>query len=187
MINPELATLLSKASAGDKASLDTVFTVVYPALKNIARGYLHREMRNATLQPTALVNEAYLKLVATDGYSWNDRKHFLTLAARAMRQVLVDYARLRSAGKRGAEAEKISYLTEQMPLPAADTDQLLRLNDALATLEAHSPRQAGLVNLRYFAGLSIEEAAGVLNISPATAKRDWSVARLWLLDELKES
>ncbi|MDL2354258.1 MAG: ECF-type sigma factor [Pseudomonadota bacterium] len=187
MINTELATLFSKASAGDKPSLDTVFTVVYPSLKNIARGYLHREMRNYTLQPTALVNEAYLKLVSTEGYSWNDQKHFLTLAARSMRQVLVDYARLRNAGKRGPEAEKIAYLTEQMRLPAGDTDQLLRLNDALAALEVQSPRQASLVNLRYFAGLSIEEAAEVLDISLATAKRDWSVARLWLLYELEES
>ncbi len=186
MINSELAALFTKAAAGDKPALDTVFTVVYPSLKNIARGYLYREARNATLQPTALVNEAYLKLVASEELSWTDRKHFLTLAARSMRQVLVDYARMRNCDKRGPEVEKIQYLTEQMDLPAEDTDQLLRLNDALAALEQHAPRQASLVNLRYFAGLSIEEAAEVLDISQATAKRDWSLARLWLLYELEE-
>ncbi|WP_267874674.1 sigma-70 family RNA polymerase sigma factor [Massilia glaciei] len=186
MIKPDLAALFVKASSGDKPSLDTVFSVVYPALKKIARGYLYSESRNNTLQPTALVNEAYLKLVSTDDLGWEDRKHFLTLAARSMRQVLVDYARARNADKRGADAEKIPYLTEQMPLPPCDTEQLVKLNDALATLENVAPRQASLVNLRYFAGLSIEETAEVLDISPATAKRDWSVARLWLLYELEE-
>lgn len=178
----DIDTLFQQASLGDRAALDTVFAVVYPTLKQIARGYLYGEVHNQTLQPTALVNEAYLKLVAASELDWEDRRHFLTLAARSMRQVLVDYARARNAGKR--DVEKIPLLTEQLPELPDDAETLLQLDDALSALERSEPRQAQLVQLRYFAGLSIEEAAGVLDISPATAKRDWSVARLWLLHEL---
>ncbi|MES2152201.1 MAG: ECF-type sigma factor [Pseudomonadota bacterium] len=184
MIKSDIDSLFLQASGGDRAALDKVFAVVYPSLKKIARGYLYAELRNQTLQATALVNETYLKLAGTGSLSWEDRKHFLTIAARSMRQVLVDYARARNADKRAPGAERVPLLTQVLPEMPEDAHQLLALEEALCTLERNEPRHAMLVNLRYFAGLSIEEAASVLDISPATAKRDWTVARLWLLHEL---
>lgn len=184
MIDADIDLLFQQASSGDRAALDSVFGVVYPALKKIARGYLYGELRNATLQATALVNETYLKLASTGTLSWEDRQHFLTIAARAMRQVLVDYARARNADKRAPDCERVPLLTQVLPELPEDAGRLLALEDALCTLERTEPRHAMLVNLRYFAGLSIEEAAAVLDISPATAKRDWTIARLWLLHEL---
>lgn len=183
--NDDLETLFLKASEGDKSALDQVFAVVYPTLKKIARGYLYSEGKNQTLQATALVNEVYLKLSATYKLKWEDRKHFLVIAARSMRHVLVDYARVRNADKRGAGAEKIQLVTQHM-CEVDDSDQhLIDLDHALETLEKIEPRQAMVVNMRYFAGLSIEETAQALSISAATAKRDWTVARLWLLHELE--
>ena len=185
MQNNDLETLILKASEGDKTALDQVFAVVYPTLKKIAHGYLYSEGKNQTLQATALVNEVYLKLAATYKLKWEDRKHFLTIAARSMRHVLVDYARVRNADKRGAGAEKIQLVTQHF-VDVIDSDQhLIDLDHALDTLEKIEPRQAMVVNMRYFAGLSIEETAQALNISAATAKRDWTVARLWLLHELE--
>jgi RNA polymerase sigma factor (TIGR02999 family) len=181
----EFEALFLTASQGDKVALDQLFAVVYPTLKKIARGYLHSEGKNQTLQATALVNEAYLKLAATYKLKWEDRKHFLTIAARSMRQVLVDYARARNADKRGPEAERIQLATQQLFAIEGGDRHLLELDHALDTLEKIEPRQAMVVNMRYFAGLSIEETAESLNISPATAKRDWTVARLWLLHELE--
>lgn len=182
----DFEALFLQAAQGDKAALDKVFGVVYPTLKKIARGYLYNEGNNNTLQTTALVNETYLKLAATYHLKWEDRKHFLTIAARSMRQVLVDYARARQADKRAPNGQRVHLATEQLlgVAGAGSDSDLLQLDRALAALEKIEPRQAMVVNLRYFAGLSIEETAEGLNISPATAKRDWTVARLWLLHEL---
>ncbi|MDO8310795.1 MAG: ECF-type sigma factor, partial [Sideroxyarcus sp.] len=142
VIDNEFEVLFLKASQGDKVALDQVFGITYPILKKIARGYLHSEGKNQTLQATALVNEAYLKLAATYKLKWEDRKHFLTIAARSMRQVLVDYARVRNAEKRGAEIEKIQLSTLDQGANHDSDQQLLDLDHALNALEKIQPRQA---------------------------------------------
>lgn len=184
VISDNFEVLFSRAAQGEKLALDQVFGVVYPALKKIARGYLFYESHNHTIQTTALVNEAYLKLAATQGLNWVDKKHFLTIAARAMRRILVDHARARNADKRCPESQRDFSPIDSLVIFTGTDPDLIRLDMALGALEKIQPRQAMVVDMRYFAGLSIEETAEGLNISAATAKRDWTVARLWLLNEL---
>ncbi|HMF97602.1 MAG TPA: ECF-type sigma factor [Vicinamibacterales bacterium] len=159
--------------------------LVYDELRRIAARYMRRERPGQTIQATALVHEAYLRL-AHAGTPWHDKRHFVGIAARAMRQILVERARARGAQKRWAALDRVT-LTDALALPAADAAMLPALDEALNRLEAIDPAQARLVELRYFAGLSIEEVADALAISPATVKRRWALARAWLFRELSDS
>jgi RNA polymerase sigma-70 factor, ECF subfamily len=167
----------------DGRTLDALLPVVYDELKQMARRQLRGERTDHTLQPTALVHEAYLKLGRLDRIEWQNRAQFFALAAQAMRRVLVDYATRRRAVKRGGGAAHVA-LDEALLVSADDAQHILALNDALSALEAMEPRQARVVECRYFAGLSIDETAEALDVSPATVKRDWLLARAWLNREL---
>ena len=157
-------------------------TTVYDELRRLAAAYMRRERPGQTIQATALVHEAYLRLAEANGV-WKDRHHFLAIAARSMRQVLVDSARARGAQKRWAGMDRVT-LTEALAASPAGDAMLPALDEALTRLEALDPEQARIVELRYFVGLSVEEAAEAMNMSPATLKRRWSLARAWLFREL---
>jgi RNA polymerase sigma factor (TIGR02999 family) len=175
----ELTEVLAAAARGEAGADDRLFQLVYGALKTMARKHLRDERPDHTLGPTALVHEAYLKLVDQLDTSWESRRHFYGAATRAMRQILVDHARRRGAAKRSRHRQ--ITLDPRAPVPAPDpTEEILTVNEALAELAREDPRSARLVELRYFGGMSIEQAAGVLGISTATAKRDWRLARAWL-------
>jgi len=161
---------------------DEHMLAVYNELRRLAAAYLRGERPGRTLQATALVHEAYLRL-ADAGQPWTDRQHFIGIAARSMRQILVDGARARGAQKRWAGMDRVS-LTDTLVAAAHEDAMLSALDEALTRLEAVDAQHARIVELRYFAGLSIEESAEVLGISPATLKRRWAMARAWLLREL---
>ena len=164
------------------APAEELAPLVYDELRRIAAHFMRGERPGQTLQATALVHEAYLKL-AHAGTPWHDKRHFVGIAARAMRQILVERARARGAQKRWAALDRVT-LTDALALAAADEALLPPLDEALTRLEAIDPEQARLVELRYFAGLSIEDTADALGISPATVKRRWALARAWLFREL---
>ena len=178
--------LLLAWGAGDRAALDALMPTVYAELRRQAERALRRESAGHTLQATALVHEAYLRLVDQNRVAWRNRAHFFAIAAQMMRRVLVDHARTRLAAKRGGELQRVTL----GDVGAGTADQgdgdidLLALHDALELLATIDPRQARLVELRYFGGLGIEETAEALEVSPATVKRDWAVARAWLRREL---
>src|SRR3954467_8782257 len=161
---------------------DDLAALVYDELRRLAGAYMRRERPGQTLQATALVHEAYLRLAAA-GTPWRDKQHFVGIAARSMRQILVDRARARGAQKRWAGLDRVT-LTDALAVAAPDAAMLPALDEALTRLEAIDPEQARLVELREFAGLSIEEAAEALSMSPATLKRRWALARAWLFREL---
>jgi RNA polymerase sigma-70 factor (ECF subfamily) len=169
---------------GDRAALDAMLPAIYAELKRLARIYLRRERPDHTLQPTALVHEAYMKLVDQRQVDWRNRAQFLGVAAGAMRRVLLHHAESRNAQKRDGALQRVTLDEELAALERDTTVDLLDLNRALDRLAALDARQSRIVELRIFGGLSIEEAAEVLSISPATVKRDWNVARLWLRREL---
>lgn len=179
----EITTLLLAHAAGDAAALDRLLPRVYDELRRIARARLSRERPDHTLAPTDLVHEAYLKLIPRSGVDWQNRAHFFAIASRAMRNVLVDHAVRRSAAKRGGGQQALTLDdgsgTDETPL-----DDLIALGDALARLEQIDPRQARVVECRFFGGLSLDETAEALAISPATVSRDWTFARAWLHREL---
>ena len=177
-----VSVLLQKWRAGDSAALDELVPVVYQELRRIARRHLQAERPNHTLQCTALVHEAYLRLAAQDSLQLENRAHFFGIAARLMRQILVDHARERQALKR--EGGLRVTLDDFSVTPQAGDPDLVALDDALAQLAELDARQAQIVELRFFAGLSIEDTATLLDISEATVKRDWTAARLWLYREL---
>jgi len=164
------------------APAEELAPLVYDELRRIAAHYVRGERPGQTLQATALVHEAYLKL-ADAGTPWHDKRHFVGIAARAMRQILDERARARGAQKRWAGLDRVT-LTDALAVAAPDAAMLPALDEALTRLEAIDPEQARLVELRYFAGLSIEEAADALSMSPATLKRRWALARAWLFREL---
>lgn len=164
--------------------VDDQIVSVYNELRRLAASYLRRERPGRTLQATGLVHEAYLRL-AEAGQPWSDRNHFLGIAARSMRQILVDGARARGAQKRWAGLDRVS-LSDTLVSAAHEDAMLPALDEALTRLEVLDPEQARLVELRYFAGLSIEETADALHLSPATVKRRWALARAWLLRELSD-
>lgn len=174
--------LLLAAQSGDAEAFDALYGMVYEELRRMAHAVRHGEA-SETLNTTALVHEAYFKLVPSKDMAWQDRTHFFRIAARAMRQVLVDAAHRRSAAKRGAGRMAITFDEQVYSVPVRP-DQLITLNDALQELEYLSPRQAQVVECRFFAGLSIEETALALNVSPPTVKRDWRTARAWLAHAL---
>lgn len=171
----------------ERATFDHAFEAVYPALNKIAQAYMWRERSGHTLQATALVSETYLRLARDRGIAWNDHEHLLGLAARSMRQVLIEHARAHGAIKRGADAIHVTLsAADGVPADHWEAD-LLALDDAIGALERGNPRQATIVQLRYFGGLSIEQTAAALELSPATVKREWTIARLWLLRSLREA
>ncbi|MEJ5367071.1 MAG: sigma-70 family RNA polymerase sigma factor [Bryobacteraceae bacterium] len=175
----DVTQLLRQWNAGDRQALERLVEIVYPELRRIAQRYLSNEAPGQTLQSTALVHEAYLRLVRKQDIHWTDRSHFFAVAARIIRGILVDHRRARIAEKRGGGAERID--PADAPAPSGqDPVDLLDLDAALHELEALDPQQARIIEMRYFAGLSIEETAHVLNVSPATVKRDWLVAKTWI-------
>ncbi len=177
------------ALAADATHADTLVATVYSELRRLAHHYLRQERTGHTLQPTALVHEVYLRLAPQRAAApgWDDRGHFVGIAAHLMRQILVEYARGRGRAKRGGKDQQRVPLDEHVAvIDPASCDEWVALDDALNRLARLSPRQAQIVELRYFGGLTVEEAAGLLNVSPKTVKRDWSVARAWLRRELIE-
>jgi RNA polymerase sigma factor (TIGR02999 family) len=181
-----VTALLLAWSAGDQTALDQLIPVVHEELKRIARRYMRRERHGHTLQPTALVNEAFLRLVDAHGVQWKDRAHFFALAAQMMRRILVNYALARGAGKRGGAGLQVT-LDEAMIVSPERDSQLVELDGALQSLAKVDPRKAQVVELRFFGGLSVEEAAAVLKVSPQTVLRDWSLSKTWLARELRRA
>jgi RNA polymerase sigma factor (TIGR02999 family) len=181
----QITQLLAAAGSGDRRAVERLYEFVYGELHQLARSNLRRERAGHTLQPTALVNEAYIRLAPGDD-PWQNRRHFFHAAARAMRQILVDHARRRDADKRGGGAERVTLSDVDVAAPEEEVD-VLRLDAALDGLAQEDSRLAELVTLRFFAGLSIEEAAAAIGISPATAKRDWAFARAWLRTRLQDA
>ncbi len=173
---------------GDDGALERLLPMVYTELRAIAAKHLRSEKPGHTLQPTALANEAYLRLRGLGDVPWHDRAHFFAIASRIMRRVLVDHARAKMAQKRGADAPKVQLAEglHEGVAPAMDAAELIDLDRALDQLAAEEPRLSRLVELRFFGGLKIEEIAGILACSPRTAKRDWAFARAWLLHRLRD-
>jgi RNA polymerase sigma factor (TIGR02999 family) len=187
MLSPdEITARLRAAGRGDREALDEVFALVYDELRRRAQAQRRRWSGDQTLDTTALVHEAYLKLVDQSRAQWNDRAHFLAVAARAMRHVLVNYAEQRRAAKRGGGAPHVP-LDENNPVSEETADEVIALHEALQRLADVSERQARVVEARFFAGLSIEETAAALDISPATVKRDWQLASAWLHREMQRN
>jgi RNA polymerase sigma factor (TIGR02999 family) len=180
----QISRLLAAWNSGDKAALDELMPLVYGELHRIAKRCMAGQSPGHTLQTTALIHEAYLRLAGQKEKHWQNRAHFFGVAAQAMRHILVDYARARQAVKRGGQAQAISLDD------VATTDQsaeMIALDEALNSLAEVAPRQSRVVEMRYFGGLSVEEMAEVLNISPETVTRDWRMAKAWLLRELQPS
>lgn len=178
-----VTVLLERLNNGQERAFDELLALVYGELRKQARRYLRRERPDPTLQPTALVHEAFLKLVDQRDLAWKNRAHFFGIAAQAMRRILTDHARTRGRAKRGGPIPKVQLEEQHAVFDPGQVD-LLALDEALTHLEALDQRQARVVELRYFAGLSVEETADVLGISPATVKREWTMARAWLFDRL---
>jgi RNA polymerase sigma factor (TIGR02999 family) len=181
-----ITQLLSAWHQGDRSALDRVITMVHAELRRLARRELRRERAEHTLQPTALVNEVFLRLVAQRDASWENRAQFFGVAAQLMRRILVDHARAHLAAKRGGGLLRVT-LAEAADLAIDTGSELLAIDRALTQLAALDPLQARLVELRYFAGMTVEETAHVLGCSPRTVKREWRVAKAWLFGQLKTS
>lgn len=181
-----VTNLLARWRGGDAAAREALVPLVYDELRRIARRCLAGQKTNHTLQPTALVHEAYLRLAGHDSVSWQNRAHFFAVATQMMRQILVDHARRRAAAKRGGGAVTVA-LDEEVASKSSVVLDLIALDDAMRQLAELDPRQSQIVELRFFGGLSIEETAHVVDISPATAKREWATARLWLHQAMSRS
>jgi len=179
----DVTQLLSRWSAGDRAALDSLVPAVYRELRRMAARYLRHERSHHTLQPTALVNEAFLKLVGQRDVRWQNRAHFFGVAAQLIRRVLVDYARERAAAKRGGGVERLP-LEDALAIGASNQIDIIAVDDALNRLATVDPDQVRLVELRFFGGLTIEETAEVLGWSSGSVKREWTVARAWLQHEI---
>jgi RNA polymerase sigma factor (TIGR02999 family) len=175
--------LLLACGDGDLSALDQLIPLVHAELHQIAARCMARERLGHTLQPTALVNEVYLRLVDVERIRWQNRAHFLAVAARLMRRILVDFARSRRYQKRGGGGQRVAF-DEALVVDVGRGHDLLALDDALDELARVDDRQSQIVVMRFFAGLTVEEIAGVLEISPATVMRDWKLAKAWLLREL---
>ena len=182
----DITGLLAAWNDGDAGALDRLVDLVYPTLRGIARRQLERRRTGESLESAALANEAYLKLVRAGGIRCENRAHFLALCAQIMRRILVDHARRRRYGKRGGKALHVA-LDDAVLAARTRGIEILALDEALDALEKLDPRKGRVVELRYFGGLTIEETAEVLGVSAETVKRDWRLARAWLLAELTES
>ncbi|HEX6096205.1 MAG TPA: sigma-70 family RNA polymerase sigma factor [Thermoanaerobaculia bacterium] len=179
----EVTQLLREWSGGRQEARDELLGLVYEPLRAIASRHLHREREGHTLQPTALVNELYLKLVGQRSVAWNDKAHFFAVAAQVMRRILVDHARRKKSDKRGGDMIPVT-IGAALDLAATESFDVVALDVALETLEKIFPQQARVVELRFYAGLTIDETASVLGVSPATISREWTMARAWLRREL---
>lgn len=175
--------LLVAWGQGDRAACDRLLPLVNQELRRLAGLYLRDERQGHTLQPTALVHEAYLRLINLERMQWQDRAHFFAMAARTMRRILVDHARARDNEKRGGRAPRVS-LDLALEVARSPSDHLVELDDALRRLDAVHPRKVQVIELRFFTGLSVEETAAALHVSVDTVKRDWRFAKLWLLRDL---
>jgi RNA polymerase sigma factor (TIGR02999 family) len=182
-IQQEITQLLSKWSGGDSDALDQLIPMVYPELRRMARRYMRRENAEHTLQTSALINEAYMRLVDQPAVKWNDRGHFYAVAAQVMRHILIDHARRYTYEKRGGGAKHIA-LDDAGVFRQEKAAEFVALDGALEGLGKIDPRKLKIVELRFFGGLSVEETAEVMKLSPITIKREWRSARAWLLREL---
>src|SRR5262245_24736509 len=180
----QITELLQAWSGGDQRALDRLLPLVDEELRRLARGYMSRERRDHTLQPTALINEAFIRLASAQNLRWQDRAHFFGLCARLMRRALVDSARTLGFQIRGAQVEKIPIEQVSMAAPELPLD-IVALDLALDALARQDERKCRVVELRFFAGLSVEETAEALSVSADTVKRDWRIAKLWLLRQLE--
>jgi RNA polymerase sigma factor (TIGR02999 family) len=179
----DVTRVLIELGQGDRAAMDRLLPLVYDELRRLAEGQLRRERVGHTLSPTALVHEAYLKLVQLDRIDWKGRAHFFGACAHSMRRILISYARMKKANKRGAGSEHVPI--ENVVLAAQERPaEVVALDEALTKLEQLSERQARIVECRFFAGMGVEETAAALDVSPATVKRDWTTARAFLNREL---
>jgi len=179
----QVTVLLTRWSGGDAKAREELIPLVYNELRRLARAFLSRQRSDHTLQSTALVHEAYVRLVGNSSVRFENRAHFFAVASQLMRHILVDHARKHSAAKRGGNNVTL-VLDEAIAMPAKPEVDLEALDDALTDLAALDPRQASIVEMRFFGGLSIDETAKVLDISPATVKREWTTARTWLFDKM---
>ena len=179
----EFTRLLQAWRGGDQKAFECLAPLVYGELRKIAHGYMRHEREGATLQATALVNEAYLRLVDAGNVDWQDRAHFFAVSAQIMRRILVDAARTRLRAKRGGQEVKLNR-EQVVDLSAGRSGDLVALDDALDSLAKLDPRKAKVIELRFFGGLSVEESAAVLRISAQSVMRDWRLARSWLMREL---
>lgn len=179
----EVTQLLIAWSNGEQSAFDKLMTLIYPELRRIAKRHMSRQKPEHTLQTTGLINEAYIKLVNQKQMQWQNRGHFFAVAAKAMRQILVDYARSRNRGKRGGGATRVT-LDHVDKISLQQNAELIALDEALATLAEVDLRKSQVVELRFFGGLNEEEIAEVLDVSVGTVKRDWRLAKIWLLREL---
>ena len=187
--SPEITELLKAWGSGDAAALDQLTPLVYGELRRLARRYMRKERAGNTLQTTALVNEAYLRLVDAKRVAWQDRVHFFAVSAQMMRRILVDAARARGSAKRGGQVKCVNHSTafnlDEIPDVSTGRDrELVAIDDALNTLAEMDPRKARVIELRFFGGLSVEETAEILKISPQSVMRDWKLAKAWLMREL---
>jgi RNA polymerase sigma factor (TIGR02999 family) len=179
----DVTQLLLAWNGGDRAALDRLIPLVYEELRRTAKRYMRRERAGHTLQTTALVNEVYLRLIDADSVRWQDRAHFFAIAAQLMRRILVDFARRRQQLKRGGDMHQVS-LDEALAVVQDRGIDLVALDDALNALASLDQRQCQVVEMRFFGGLTEDEIAEVLNVSPRTVRNDWSMAKAWLLREL---
>jgi RNA polymerase sigma-70 factor, ECF subfamily len=176
----EITRLLIELTDGNRDVVDLILPHIYDELKRLASGYLRKERSDHTLQPTALVHEAYMKLIDQRRVQWQNRAHFFGIAAQVMRRILMDHARKHQAGKRGGEAEKLSIEEEILVVSQGRSAELIALDEALEELSRIDPQKAKIVELRYFGGLSIEETAEVVGVSVPTVNRHWRTAKAWL-------
>ena len=183
--NQDITAILQDWSNGKREALDELLPLVYDELRRQAARYLRRERADHTLQTTALIHEAYLKLIDQKNVKWQNRAHFFAIAAQAMRRILVDYARTKKREKRGGDAQKVSLEEATMIAVEEKSVDLLALDEALLRLAKVDEQKVRLVELRYFSGLSVEETALVLGISPKTVEKHWTLTRAWLHRELK--
>ena len=181
--NPDVTGLLKKWSGGDESALENLIPIVYHQLRLMARRYMNKEGSGHTFQTTVLINEAYLKLSSSEGKEWNGRSHFFGVASRVMRNILVDHARAKQSKKRGGD-EVFVTLTERNIVEKGSSNDILALDEALDRLAELDSRKTRVVEMKFFAGLEVEEISEVLGVSTATVKRDWSFSRSWLRAEL---
>jgi RNA polymerase sigma-70 factor, ECF subfamily len=183
----EVTKILNELKDGRKDSFPLLISLVYEELRRLASDFMRREPANHTLQTTALVHDAYLRLVDQRKVKWENRAHFFAVAAQAMRRILVDRARAHQAAKRGGEMDRVPLEEELLPVSLPRSAMLLALDEALTRLATMSPRQAQIVEFLFFAGMTVEETAQVLRVSPRTVNRDWVVARAWLRCEIGDT
>lgn len=181
----EVTQLLADWGRGDKSAFDKLFPLVHDELRRIARRQMRQERPGHTLQATALVNEAYLKLAGHEGFEWRNRAHFYAVCAQVMRHILIDHARAQARDKRGGHAIQVS-LNEAAVIAEGRAEELVALDEALRFLEAVDPQKGKIVELRYFGGLTIEETAEVLDMSPRTVRREWRRSKAWLYRMISE-